>query len=202
MARFSADDEAGAQVRALGDALSRLRRERGLSQAEAGRRLGMSSQGWGLYEAGRRSGLFRPDVQRRLTAALDATPEDLALLVGEVPSPAAVSGAASVPAGVAAQGRGFEAAPPPTRCRFRLETDDLNPWAAAGTVLEYVPGRWPRRDQGCILTLRDGSQKARLYVRSDDHELVVRGAGALLSIEKLSRAEVASVSAVCARLDD
>lgn len=202
MARFSADDEAGAQVRALGDALSRLRRERGLSQAEAGRRLGMSSQGWGLYEAGRRSGLFRPDVQRRLTAALDATPEDLALLVGEVPSPAAVSGAASVPAGVAAQGRGFEAAPPPTRCRFRLETDDLNPWAAAGTVLEYVPGRWPRRDQGCILTLRDGSQKVRLYVRSDDHELVVRGAGALLSIEKLPRAEVASVSAVVARLDD
>lgn len=202
MARFSADDEAGAQVRALGDALSRLRRERGLSQAEAGRRLGMSSQGWGLYEAGRRSGLFRPDVQRRLTAALDATPEDLALLVGEMPSPAVVSGAASAPAGVAVQGRGFEAAPPPTRCRFRLETDDLNPWAAAGTVLEYVPGRWPRRDQGCILTLRDGSQKARLYVRSDDHELVVRGAGALLSIEKLPRAEVASVSAVVARLDD
>ncbi|WP_409019571.1 helix-turn-helix transcriptional regulator [Brevundimonas vesicularis] len=201
MARFSADNEASAQVRALGEALSRLRKERGLSQAEAGQRLGMSSQGWGLYEAGKRSGLFRPDVQRRLTAALGATPEDLMLLLTEAPTPAAAPTLPG-PTGLAAPGRSFESASPQARNHFRLETDDLNPWAAAGTVLEYVPGRWPRRDQGCILTLRDGSQKARLYVRSDDHELVVRGAGALLSIEKLPRAEVASVSAVVARLDD
>lgn len=161
----------------------------------------MSSQGWGLYEAGKRSGLFRPDVQRRLTAALGATPEDLMLLLTDAPSSAAAP-TAPVPTGLAARGRSFDSGPPQARNHFRLETDDLNPWAAAGTVLEYVPGRWPRRDQGCILTLRDGSQKARLYVRSDDHELVVRGAGALLSIEKLPRAEVASVSAVVARLDD
>jgi len=40
------------QARALGEALATLRRERGLSQAEAGQRIGMTSQGWGLYEAG------------------------------------------------------------------------------------------------------------------------------------------------------
>ena len=75
MSRFQPDPDA---LR-LGEALAALRRERGLSQAEAGARLGMTSQGWGLYEGGRRPGLFRPDVQRRLTAALDASPEDLAL---------------------------------------------------------------------------------------------------------------------------
>jgi len=63
MPRFERDEDA----RRLGEALAALRREAGLSQAEAGQRAGMTSQGWGLYESGKRSGLFRPDVQRRLT---------------------------------------------------------------------------------------------------------------------------------------
>jgi transcriptional regulator with XRE-family HTH domain len=205
MAGRTPDQEAEAQGRALGEALSRLRRERGLSQAEAGARIGMSSQGWGLYEAGKRSGLFRPDIQRRLTSALEATPEDLALLMGEAASlgpMTSVASSRSSLAGMAARGRGFEPAPVQERGQFQLDTDELNPWASAGTVLEYIQGRWPRRDQGCIVAMKDGTLKARLYVRSDDQELVVRGAGALLSLEKLDRTEVASVSAVIARLDD
>lgn len=128
------------QARALGEALATLRRERGLSQAEAGQRIGMTSQGWGLYEAGKRSSLFRPDVQRRLTGALDATPEALVLqLEGEPASPEILAAN-----GVSARGRAFEGAPIASR-RLRLETDELTPWACAGTVLEYAPGRWPRR---------------------------------------------------------
>ncbi|MCQ4016017.1 helix-turn-helix transcriptional regulator, partial [Klebsiella pneumoniae] len=83
-------------------ALTDLRRRQGLSQAEAGAALGRTSQAWGLYEAGRRPGLFRPDVQARLTGALDLTPEDLRLalarLVGE-------SDRTPATAGVEAQGR-------------------------------------------------------------------------------------------------
>lgn len=201
MARNPADNEAQIQARALGEALSHLRRERGLSQAEAGSRIGMSSQGWGLYEAGKRAGLFRPDIQRRLTSALEATPEDLALLLGDgaVFAPSPLRPAAT---GVSARGRGFEAPPVLERRHYQLDHDDLSPWAAAGTVLEYVQGRWPRRDQGCIIAMRDGGLKARLYVRSDDQELVVRGAGALLSLEKIDRADVISVSAVVARLEE
>ncbi|WEK57766.1 MAG: helix-turn-helix transcriptional regulator [Candidatus Brevundimonas phytovorans] len=199
MARFTADDDAEAEGRALGEALSALRRERGLSQAEAGQRIGMTSQGWGLYEAGKRPGLFRPDVQRRLTAALDATPEDLALLVGAAaPSPQPRPSAD----GLQARGRAFDAAPTAERRRLQLSTDDLAPWAAAGTVLEYAPGRWPRRDQGCVIEMEDGSLRPRLYVRSDEAELVVRGAGALLTIERIPRAQARAVSAVVARLDD
>ncbi len=200
MARFTSDDDAGTEGRALGEALSALRRERGLSQAEAGARIGMTSQGWGLYEAGKRPGLFRPDVQRRLTGALDATPEDLALLVGVVPAP--VSPPKPPSDGLQARGRAFEAAPVVERRRLQLSTDDLAPWAAAGTVLEYAPDRWPRRDQGCIIEMDDGSLRARLYVRSDETELVVRGAGALLTIERIPRARARSVAAVVARLDD
>ncbi|MFK0297737.1 helix-turn-helix transcriptional regulator [Brevundimonas sp. NPDC090276] len=199
MARFTSDDDAGAEGRALGEALSALRRERGLSQAEAGTRIGMTSQGWGLYEAGKRPGLFRPDVQRRLTGALDATPEDLALLVGAAPAPQQPR---SPSVGLEARGRAFEAATTRERRRLQLSTDDLAPWAAAGTVLEYVPGRWPRRDQGCVIEMADGSLRARLYVRSDEAELVVRGAGALLTIERIPRAQARAVGAVVARLDD
>lgn len=200
MARFTSDDDAGTEGRALGEALSALRRERGLSQAEAGQRIGMTSQGWGLYEAGKRPGLFRPDVQRRLTGALDATPEDLALLVGTTPSP--VSPPKAPADGLQARGRVFEAAPAEARRRLQLSTDDLAPWAAAGTVLEYAPGRWPRRDQGCVIEMDDGSLRARLYVRSDETELVVRGAGALLTIERIPRARARAVAAVVARLDE
>ena len=198
MARFTSDDDAGTEGRALGEALSALRRERGLSQAEAGARIGMTSQGWGLYEAGKRPGLFRPDVQRRLTGALDATPEDLALLVGAAPA----TSPKAVVEGLQARGRAFEAAPVAERRRMQLSSDDLAPWAAAGTVLEYAPGRWPRRDQGCVIEMDDGSLRARLYVRSDEAELVVRGAGALLTIERIPRARARAVAAVVARLDE
>lgn len=198
MARFTSDDDAGAEGRALGEALAALRRERGLSQAEAGARIGMTSQGWGLYEAGKRPGLFRPDVQRRLTGALDATPENLVLLVGAAPAPPPKP----VADGLQARGRAFEAAPVVERRRLQLSTDDLAPWAAAGTVLEYAPGRWPRRDQGCVIEMDDGALRARLYVRSDETELVVRGAGALLTIERIPRHRARAVSAVTARLDE
>lgn len=193
---MSGSDETS-QARALGEALATLRRERGLSQAEAGQRIGMTSQGWGLYEAGKRSSLFRPDVQRRLTGALDATPEALVLqLEGEPASPEVLA-----VNGVSARGRTFEGAPITSR-RLRLETDELTPWASAGTVLEYAPGRWPRRGQGCIIQMDDGVQKVRLYDRADDAEVVVFGAGGLDRSERIARSHIQSMSAIISRLDD
>lgn len=193
---MSGSDETS-QARALGEALAVLRRERGLSQAEAGQRIGMTSQGWGLYEAGKRSSLFRPDVQRRLTGALDATPEALVLQLEDAPIlPESLPGN-----GLSARGRAFEGAPVQTR-RLRLETDELTPWASAGTVLEYAPGRWPRRGQGCIIQLDDGARKIRLYDHADDAEVVVFGAGGLDRSERIARSDIQSMSAVTGRLDD
>jgi transcriptional regulator with XRE-family HTH domain len=186
-----------AEALRLGEALAQLRRERGLSQAEAGNRIGMTSQGWGLYESGKRAGLFRPDVQRRLTGALDATVEDLHLLIGgPVPSPALTVAAS----GVEARHRGFEGAPAVAKSRLRLDTDDMAPWAFAGVVLEYVEGQWPRRDQGCVLDFDDGHRLVRLFAHSDAAEVWVCDAAG--HEQAIARARLALVSAVVARLED
>lgn len=200
MARFESDDE----VRRLGEALARLRRERGLSQAEAGQKVGMTSQGWGLYEAGKRPGLFRPDVQRRLTAALDATIEALMLDAASTePSSETTQSAAAT---VQSRGRAFDG--PSSRPtagplqRLRLSNDDLAPWAASGVVLEYEPGRWPRRDQGCVIEMSDGEVRVRLFERADVDQLVLRGGPGGLAVEEtMERSQARSVSAVVARLD-
>lgn len=198
MPRFESDEDA----RRLGEALAALRREAGLSQAEAGQRAGMTSQGWGLYEAGKRPGLFRPDVQRRLTAAIGATVEALAL-VQTAPAEDRPDRPAET-RGMANAGRGFNAAPSPVAPvrQVQLSNDDLAPWAASGVVLEYEPGRWPRRDQGCVIEMADGERRVRLYDRADAEVLVVRGgAGGLGAEERIARADTRSVSAVTARLE-
>ena len=189
MPRFESD----ADARRLGEALAALRREAGLSQAEAGQRAGMTSQGWGLYEAGKRPGLFRPDVQRRLTAALGASPEAQALkLATTLPS------AAEPPVGMENSGRAWAGPAAGTR-RLQLSTDDLAPWAASGVVLEYEPGRWPRRGQGCVIEMADGTVRVRLYERADPDALFVRGLGG--GEERIARPDTRQVSAVVARLD-
>ena len=186
MPRFQSDNDA----RRLGEALAALRRDRALSQAEAGRRAGMTSQGWGLYETGKRPGLYRPDVQRRLTAALDATPEDLLQR-----QDLAVTGMAS-------EGRPFVHSTPAATRRLQLSNDDLAPWAASGVVVEYEPGRWPRRDQGCVIEMADGEVCVRLYEGADAEALTVRGgAGGLAAHERIARSATRSVSAVIARLE-
>jgi len=182
MPRFKSDDDA----RRLGEALAALRRSRALSQAEAGRRAGMTSQGWGLYETGKRSGLYRPDVQKRLTAALDATPGDLA------------PGRDPAPPGMASEGRAF--VHEPALRRLQLSNDDLAPWAASGVVVEFEPGRWPRRDQGCVIEMADGEVRVRLYEGADAEGLTVRGGPGGLSVhERILRADTRAVSAVVAR---
>jgi transcriptional regulator with XRE-family HTH domain len=193
MPRFESDSDA----RRLGEALAALRRARGLSQAEAGARVGITSQGWGLYEAGKRPGLFRPDVQRRLTAAVDATPEALALSLPDMPAPPPEPST-----GLESQGRAFDTAVAATTRRLQLSTDDLAPWAASGVTLEYAPGRWPRRDQGCVLDMADGRTLIRIYERTEGEFLVVRGGpGGLSAEERLPRNATTTVSAVLARLD-
>jgi transcriptional regulator with XRE-family HTH domain len=202
MPRFEQDSD----VRALGEALAALRRERGLSQAEAGARLDMTSQGWGLYESGKRPGLFRPDVQRRLTAVLDASPEDLALAAARINADVPAAASAPAPAGGVESGArtwdpGSVKAASVTE-RLQLSNDDLAPWAASGVVLEFDPGRWPRRDQGCVIDLIDGSRLIRLYDRADGDRLYLRGGPDGLAAETtLDRARTVRVAAVIARLD-
>lgn len=185
----------------IGEALAQLRRERGLSQAEAGARIGMTSQGWSLYESGRRAGLFRPDVQKRLMQALDATPEDLALIAGNAGS---VPLASPAPNGMSSKRREFE----PTRAaitaaastvRFRMGTDDMAPWAFSDTVIEYDPDTQPRTGHGCVAELVNGGRLVGLLAELNDQTLVVtdpKGQSASLSRQNIRR-----IGRVIARYD-
>ena len=195
MSRYRDDPEA----EALGEALAALRKARGLSQAEAGARLGVTSQAWGLYEAGRRPGVYRPDVQRRLTAALDLTPEDLAL-------ERARNVRAVEPADerLEEKGRGFSGPDPAqtTAARQRrplqLRDDDLAPWAGSGVVLVYDVAVWPRRDQGCVVQT-DAGPVIGLYDRGDRDNVILRSP--MGQSRSLARAEIGAVGAVIARLE-
>lgn len=192
-------DEGSEAIR-LGEALMRLRHERGLSQAEAGARIGMTSQGWGLYEAGKRAGIFRPDTQRKLTGALDATPEDLLLVAqGDQLSPAPDPFELQSVAGVQTKGRSFETAVPKVSRQWRLDHDQMAPWAYAGVVLEYVPGKWPRPNQGCIIDLETGQRLIGIYERGLEQQVFVRdGAGQVRAIE---RGLIQQMAAVVARIE-
>ena len=66
-------------------------------------------------------------------------------------------------------------------------------------VLEYEPGRWPRRGQGCVIEMADGEVRVRLYERADPEALFVRGLHG--GEERIERDATRQVSAVVARLD-
>ena len=192
MKRFRDDPEANA----LGQALAALRKGRGLSQAEAGARMGVTSQAWGLYEAGRRPGMFRPDVQRRLTAALDLTPEDLALEIARAPgAPTAVAADRLEEGGRVFSAGGARAS---ARRTLQLRDDDLAPWAGSGVVLVYDLSVWPRRDQGCVVETEDG-RVIGLYHRGDRDTVVLRGPSGEKRV--LERSRIGPVGAVVARLE-
>ena len=192
MKRFRDDPEANA----LGQALAALRKGRGLSQAEAGARMGVTSQAWGLYEAGRRPGMFRPDVQRRLTAALDLTPEDLALEMARAPGAPSATVAERLEEGGRAFSSGGSRAP--VRRTLQLRDDDLAPWAGSGVVLVYDLSVWPRRDQGCVVETEDGPVIG-LYHRGDRDTVVLRGPSG--DKRTLERSRIGPVGAVVARLE-
>ena len=142
----------------------------------------MTSQGWGLYESGKRPGLFRPDVQRRLTGALDATPEDLALILArEAPPASAPADRRRKPPTAPSTRPALYRPARPNACSFPTTTSPPGP--PPGVVLEFDPGRWPRRDQGCVIDLTDGARLVRLYQRADGDRLYVKGGPAGLDIE-------------------
>lgn len=201
MGGFRGDERATEEARRLGEALARLRRDAGLNQAEAGARAGMTGQGWGLYESGKRPGLFRPDVQRRLTAAVGSDPESLALAAsgGE-------AGAGRPAGGMESPGRGFRPdvglPPAPEILQVVLTDDSLDPWAGAGTVVDYDPDRFPRRGQGCVVEAADGGVSVWVFDGADADRLHLRGGpGGLADAVKLDRAGISRVCAVVARRD-
>lgn len=192
-----------AELATLGEALARLRHACGLSQAGAGERVGMTGQGWGLYEAGKRAGLFRPDIQTRLTAALGATPEALSLERG--PPATAARAVKREVGGVEARSAAFKTVEAPVSSKtetftFPVQTEDVWPWASSGVVLVCDPGRWPRRGQGCVVETVDGDARVRLFDGADRDFLFLKGgSGGLDQSERLARDDVVRLATVVSR---
>lgn len=161
------DDKKAAKL--LGMALSFLRNQTGLSGAQAADRyedLGhgkMSAQNWSKYERGAAPGIFKPDVQRKLTDALGATPDDLALAKGDIEA-----------AGRIAKGED------PHIVRLRPKRDSrlvirdrvmAGAWLAADDYLDRVPRtfaavrdeRFPYADQWLSEVVGDSMDRAAIF---------------------------------------
>lgn len=78
---MATNEDENAEAKALGAALRVLRKRRGLSQPAAGEVFGISGEGWRKYEAGMAPSIFKPDTQRRLTAALGADINELMVVL-------------------------------------------------------------------------------------------------------------------------
>mgnify|MGYP006985753912 FL=1 len=67
-------------------------------------------------------------------------------------------------------------------------------------VLEYRPGQWPRRGQGCVIEV-GGETRIRIYETGDADTVTVRGAARSDRTEVLSRRTIDRLSAVTARIE-
>jgi len=77
MAMEPSNDDDAAEAKAMGRALSVIRARAGISQEQAGERLGISGEGYRKYEAGTSAGVFRPHILRRLARALNTSLEQI-----------------------------------------------------------------------------------------------------------------------------
>lgn len=181
-----------------GKALQILRRRRGLSQeAAAGEADRISLASWKNYESGKRA-MDNPTLARALKA-IGATVEEhqlevakLAAPLGGEPSSFGPSGRGRVmalPVGGVAHGGalrpnlyddGGEAEvidfarffAPGTRV-LKLAGMSMVPYAEPGGFVTYNVRQPPRRGQGCVIEMADGSYAVKRFERMDDETLYV-----------------------------
>ena len=211
------------EQRLWGWALASLRDRAKLTLEAAGQNLEppLSGQAFSLWERGKVQGILTPEGQERVARAVNSTREELARKRVEVerfggPLPAMGGG------GLADRGRVFELPMHrrnanasemtadrlidlatrfgPSSRATQLTGDSLYPWGASGITLVYDMALWPRRDQGCIVALKDGRTLIKLYVSDDDEKIYLRELKPERTIE-IPRDTVEAVYAVTDRMD-
>jgi SOS-response transcriptional repressor LexA len=125
----------------LGRALAVLRARAGLTQSQAGAKVGMTAEGWRKYEAGMAAGIFSPDTQDRLTSAIGSSPEQLLEERAKL-----INGTSSAPTDIP----GDTQADPfanlayfPTAGMTIRDAVQAGAWLAADDVGQDEPRRWP-----------------------------------------------------------
>lgn len=191
-----------ADRRRKGLALKALRTRLGVSQGAAADAAGFTSyKAWQNYESGQRN--FSDPKLRRLLEALGATPELFALELSRIPEDASTApgarGMASssrsfspaayqLPLGGVAYGGPVR---PEVNDEEPGEVIDLSqyfasgtrilrlggmsmyPYADSGGFVTYNTRQPPRRGQGCVIEMKDGSKLVKRFEGHDDATLIV-----------------------------
>lgn len=186
--------EAAERARA-GAALKILRKRAGLSQEKAASIAGIGTQTWQNYEVGRRG--MDLAMLGRVTSAIGATPEEHALIMARTASPEhrpAASGFAErarsfeIPVGGIAYGGAprpqfhhdgdadiidFSAFFKATTRVLRNDGMSMWPYAKPGGLVTYDLRIPPKRGEGCVVELNDGSYLLKLFQRYEGGDLIV-----------------------------
>lgn len=185
--------EAAERARA-GAALKILRKRSGLSQEKAASIAGIGTQTWQNYEVGRRG--MDLGMLGRVTSAIGATVEEHALIMARTASPdtrPASAGFAErqrsfeIPVGGIAYGGAprqqfndgeadiidFSAFFKPTSRVLRNDGMSMWPYAKPGGLVTYDLRVPPKRGEGCVVELNDGSYLLKLFQRYEGDALIV-----------------------------
>jgi phage repressor protein C with HTH and peptisase S24 domain len=184
-------------------ALRSLRARAGLTMDQAAANLGVTRQGWQVYERGDRRSLLNSDTQARLAAALGASREELLTEAARQPGgrPAAVQEAEAdthdrnrrrfeIPVwarvragsrapfahdlGEPAQVLNMEWMFGPETGALRVVGDSMTGYVESDQLVIFDRTRWPRRNEGCVVETKDGELYVKEYLRSDGSNLFVQ----------------------------
>lgn len=184
----------------IGRALAALRIRAGMTQPQAAGAMNITLTAWQNYEAGKRQ--WKPLLVRRVTSALGSSPEELQLLrdqladepeatprmlglgfsesrprAFEVPVAGQLRQGPDGPSLVAANGQegsiNIGDLLGPNARALRLPGEKMIPYAEPGGFVIYQTDRWPRRGQGCVVEMTDGTFQVARYERQDGAGLYV-----------------------------
>ena len=186
------------QAIAMGQALMRLRKQANMTQSDAAEAAGVEQATWQRYEAGDRPIILREDVAQNLAKAVGATYEQL---IDERDNLRYLPGVSQ--SRTAAFERPVTPPPRTTTHELHLNTDALAPWGYPGERIVYDRGRYPRRDMGCVVEMKDAAAElvVGLYQRSDTTNYYVLTSLDPKEVATIARAGVAGIYAVTSRGD-
>jgi transcriptional regulator with XRE-family HTH domain len=183
------------EAQRLGAALRRLRMRYDLTQQAAAERANTRQQTWQRYEAGGNDALLKVTLQRRLAEAVGSDHEEFLLELAGINAPAQKRPNAlaereqqrpfevGVVARVGALPGGYDADDMATIDLSTFLGDDVRvmqvagesmvPYAEPGGFVTYHLKRYPRRGQGCVIELADGSYVFGKYERIDDGSVFI-----------------------------
>lgn len=217
------------KAQVMGQAIRRVRKAAGLTQAEAADRAGTFQQTWQRYESGTTDAHLKLPRLQELARALDTTPEDIMLEADRIQDTAPLPRVLADQ--LAERGRPWEigvygraqagsmgqqvvATDEPTRTvdiravfgrkpRFTtVAGESMIPWALPGQTIAYDEDNpFPRREQGCVIITNTGEVLVKLFVRMGAGKLEVEELSPVRKNLEFDLKDIRNVWAVTGKLE-